>query len=445
MDLFKQIFSKATGHDVISKMLVNTSWLAGDRVLRLGLNLFIVAWIARYLGREQYGLFNYAISFAMLVSSISSFGTNNIIVREIIKRPDEKNRILGTSFLIRQFGGVLSVVISVVAAYFTNPGDSFVQLLIFISSLSYLFGSFDVIDLYFQSQIQSKYGVIANNTAFLMASSVRIAMILLEAPLIAFAIAAVAEVFTAQVGMVIMFRRTGHSIFSWQWSPGIAKRLLADSWPLMLSLVSTVFYLRIGQVMLGKMSSYTSLGDYSAAVKISEVWYFVPLVIYSTIYPKIIEYKSLNEELYYTRLQEFFSLMAFISYAAIVPVFFFNEPIIRIIFGDQFINAGGILSVHIWAGLFVGMGIARNSWCNVENFTKGVFLSTLAGAVANVLLNIPLITWYGGLGAAYATMIARIIAGYASTLFMSRKVFIMQTKSLYLSGLFGMLKKDFLK
>ncbi|TFH41487.1 MAG: flippase [Chrysiogenales bacterium] len=443
--IVKKILLKLTGHDEVKKMITNVSWLAADRVLRMGLNLFIVGWMARYLGREQYGIYNYAMSFTVLAAAISSFGTNTIIVREILCRPEDKNRILGTSFMIRQFGGILTVIICVVAARFINSGDTLLQLLIFFASMTYLVGSFDVIDLYFQSQLKSKYAVIANNLAFLLLSSVRIALILSGAPLVAFVIAATAEVMVAQIGMVIVFKRTGHSILSWRWSYDIAKGLIKDSWPLMLSVISTMFYLRIGQVMLGKMYSYTELGDYSAAVKISEVWYFVPSVIYITIYPKIIEYRKIATEIYYARLQEFFSLMAFISYAAIVPVFFLNKLIITVIFGSQYVNAGAILSVHIWAGLFVAMGIARNSWCNVENYTKGVFYSTLAGAVANVLLNIPLITWYGGMGAAYATMIARVISGYASTFFISRKVFIMQTKSFYLSGLFGMLKKDFLK
>jgi len=432
------------GHGEIWKMLTNFSWLAADRVVRLGLNLLVVGWMARYLGREQYGLFNYAMSFTILIGSLAGFGTNNIVIREILRHPERKDEILGSSFAIRQFGGVLTVIICVISARFLNSGDTYMQLLIFISSISYLFGSFDVIDLYFQSQIESKYAVVANNISFLLLSSFRIGMIILKAPLTAFVIAATVEVMAAQMAMVIVFKKTGNSLLSWRWSYVVAKDILRDSWPLMLAVVSAVLYLKIGQVMLGMMANFTELGDYSAAVKISEVWYFVPLMISATIYPKIIEYKNISTEVYYKRMQEFFSLMTLISYVAIIPFFFFDRQIIAIIFGEQFINASLILRVHIWAGLLVAMTTARNSWCNVENFTKGVFYATFTGAIINIVLNFAMIRLYGGIGAALSTLIARIVSGYLFTFFISRRIFLMQTRSLYLKGIVTMIRKDFL-
>lgn len=443
--IIQRIIDKAFGHSEIRKLLHNFSWLTIDRVIRLGVNLIIVAWMARYLGREQYGILNYAMSFTVLVGSFASFGMNNIVIREVLRTPERTGEILGSAFAIRQVGGIMTVVLSVIAAALINSDDALTRMLIFYSSLTYLFCSLDVIDLYFQSQIKSKYAVIAYNIAFLLLSGVRVAMILLEIPLAGFVIAATAEVAVAQAGMVIVYRLTGHSVFSWKWNLGIARELLRDSWPLMLSIMSTVFYLRIGQVMLGKMVDYQELGDYSAAVKISELWYFIPALMTMTIYPKIIEYKKISSEKYAQRLQEFFSLISLITYSAILPVFFLDKWIITLIFGEAYVNAGAILSVHIWAGLFVGMGVARDSWCNVENLSRGVFYSTLAGAVINILLNIPLIQHFGGIGSAFATMIARIVSGYLSTFFISKDIFIMQTKSLYLSGLFSMFKKEFLK
>lgn len=437
----KSIIAKVIGFGEMKKLIANFSWLTLDRIVRLGINLFIVGWIARYLGRAEYGLMNYAMSLTMLISALASFGTNNIIVRELVSHPEKRDEILGSAFIIRQIGGFLVVVVSAITVLILNSGDSLTQLLVVISSITYVFASLDTVDLYFQARIQSKYAVIANNVVFILLSAVRVFLLLMKAPLIAFVIASTVEVIAAQFGLVIMYHVTGHSIFKWRFNLTIARAMIRDSWPLMLSMVSAFLYLRIGQVMLGKMAMYTELGDYSAAVKISEVWYFVPLVLSSTIYPKLIECKKINEQLYYMRLQEFFSIMALISYAAVFPTFFLKRQIVSIIFGDQYINAGAILSVHIWAGLFVALGYGRNAWCNIENFTRGTFYATLSGAVINVMLNIPLITMYGGMGAAVATMIARIAMGIAATVFMSKKIFMMQMRALYLSGLYRLAKQ----
>jgi polysaccharide transporter, PST family len=435
------VIKKIVGFGEMKHVLANFSWLALDRVVRLGINLFIVGWIARYLGRAEYGLMNYAMSLTMLIGALGSFGTSNIIVRELVNHPEKKDEILGSAFVLRQVGGFLVVAVSLITIMVINRGDALVQLLVVISSITYVFGSLDTIDLYFQSRLQSKYAVVANNTVFILLSGARILLLLLKAPLTAFVIAATAEVFVAQIGLVIMYHATGNSIFKWKWKFTVARNMLKDSWPLMLSVISTLLYMRIGQVMLGQMASYSALGDYSAAVKISEVWYFVPIVISTTIYPKLIECKKISEELYYRRMQEFFSLMMLISYAAVIPTFFFGQYIIHIIFGEQYVKAAAILSMHIWAGLFVALSNGRSNWCNIENFTRGTFYATLTGAIINIILNIPLIKMFGGMGAATATMIARIVSGYFATIFMSKRIFIMQTKSFFLSGLYDLVKQ----
>ncbi|MBN2161258.1 MAG: flippase [Spirochaetes bacterium] len=444
-DIIKRLYNRITGHDEIRRLFSNFSWLAFDRMFRLGVNLFIVGWIARYLGRDQYGNMDYAMSIAGIVGVIGSFGTNNIIVRDLVKFSDKRNEILGSSFLIRQIGGILVVLISFITVWILNPDDTRTQWMAVISSVTFLAGSLDVIDLDFQSQIKSKYSVIANDISFIIFTIVRISMILLKFPMMAFVIAGTSEVILAQVFMIISYYKTGHKILTWKWDSAIARGLLRDSWPLMLSLMSGALFLRIGQVMLGKMVNYSKLGEYAAAVKISEVWYFVPIVISSTVYPKLVEYKKQNEEMYRRRLQDVFTIITIISYGAVIPTFFFNKQFIWIIFGEQYTGAGIILSIHIWAGLFVATSIIRNCWCNVENFTRGIFYSTLAGAVINIILNVPFISLWGGVGAALATLVARIITGYISTIFMSRDVFIMQTKSFFLKGFWHMVREDFLK
>ena len=445
LKLIKKAVRNITAPGELRRLLVNTSWLAYDRVIRLAINLFVVGWMARYLGPRLYGLFDYATSITMLVGVLAAFGTNSIVIRDLVKNRERSGEILGSAFLIRQFGGIMTVVISTVVVFILNPEEPMTQLLVVVISITFVFASIDVVDLYFQSHIKSKYSVIANNTAFMLLSIIRILLIVYKAPLMAFAIAATVEVAVAQVGMLIIYRKvTGHFIFRWKWNFGIAKQMLRDSWPLMLAGASNYFMLKVSQIMLGNMASYTEVGEYAAAVKISEVWYFVPTVIYSSMYPKLVEFKAASEEKYYKRLMDYFTIMALISYLAVIPTFFLNEWIINIIFGSQYIKASFILGIHIWAGIFVSMYQARNTWCNIENFTKSIFYSTIAGAILNIILNVPLIRYYGGVGAAVSVMIARIFTGFLSTIFMSRRVFFMQVKSLYLYGIWKIIKNDIL-
>ena len=45
------------------KYFANTSWLLGERILRVPVSLLVGIYVARYSGPERFGLLNYALSF----------------------------------------------------------------------------------------------------------------------------------------------------------------------------------------------------------------------------------------------------------------------------------------------------------------------------------------------------------------------------------------------
>ena len=86
------------------KYFTNTSWLLGERILRMTISLFVGIYVARYLGPERYGLLSYALSFVWLFSSLASFGLDDILVRELVKLPDQRQNLIGTVFCLKLFG-----------------------------------------------------------------------------------------------------------------------------------------------------------------------------------------------------------------------------------------------------------------------------------------------------------------------------------------------------
>ena len=47
-------------------------------------------------------------------------------------------------------------------------------------------------------------------------------------------------------------------------------------------------YMKIDQVMIKQMLGADQVGLYAAAVRLSEVWYFIPIVITASVFPAII-------------------------------------------------------------------------------------------------------------------------------------------------------------
>jgi polysaccharide transporter, PST family len=200
----------------------------------------------------------------------------------------------------------------------------------------------------------------------------------------------------------------------------------------MFSGIAVTIYMKIDQVMLGQMASDHDVGIYAAAVRISELWYFIPLAIVSSVFPSIIRARELDQQLYTRKMLRLFSLMSAIALTIAVPLTFLASPLVTFAFGEPYAAAGPVLSVHIWASLFVFLGLASSTWYIAEGLIRLSFYRTTLGATVNVLLNLVLIPRYQSMGAAIATVVAYGLAGVVANAFSSktRALFVLQVKSL---------------
>ena len=89
------------------KYFTNTSWLLGERILRMAISLFVGIYVARYLGPERFGLLSYALSFVSLFSALASLGLDDILVRELVNQPEKRQNLLGTVFWLKVCGTVV--------------------------------------------------------------------------------------------------------------------------------------------------------------------------------------------------------------------------------------------------------------------------------------------------------------------------------------------------
>jgi PST family polysaccharide transporter len=427
------IRARLEGRGSLQNILKNTGWLVGDKVIRMGIGLVVSVWVARYLGPQQFGILNYALSFVSLFMILSYLGLDGIVVRELVQHPSDKREILGTAFLLRFACGLLAFCLAIGTIRLLRPDDALMLRVVAITAVLTLTQAFDVIDMWFQSQVASKYTVLARNTAFLLITGVRVALILTHAPFMAFVWAAMAEYALGAVALVIVYQGREQLLPAWRASRERAGRLLRDSWPLLLASFSMVVYQKIDQVMLGEMLGNDVVGIYAAAAKISEIWYFIPMTIVSSIFPSVLKARAENQGLYYRRLQRLFSLMTAMALALAVPMTFAARYLMPLVYGQEFNAAAPILAIHIWAGVFVFMGVAQSSWDLAENLTRLFLLRSTCGAIINIALNLLLIPLYAGLGAAIATVISYACAYYFMNALSSRTrpIFICQSKSFF--------------
>jgi PST family polysaccharide transporter len=394
----------------LRRIIKNIGWLFFLRVIRFLFSIFITAWVARYLGSEMFGIYRYGIAFVGLLSPLAILGLEGIIVRDIVREPESKDEILGTAFLLRLVSGAIGFVLVLILIYYIRREDFLVRTVTGIVALTLIFQTFRNVDLWFQSQIQSKYTVITTSVALTLASLLKIVAIKTRSPVTVFAIITVLEVVFLAAGLVVAYRSQGLRIRRWRFSIIRAKRLIAQSWTLILSGTLAVIYFKIDQVMIGEMVGETEVGIYSIAAGLSELWYFIPIAITTSVFPTLIASRERGIEIYKMRQQQLYDLLAWLALAVAVIFTFSARPVILLLFGRQYEGGIPILSVHIWAGLFVFLNIALGRWLLNENELKFLLISNALGATINILLNLWFIPLYGGMGAAVATIFSYAFA-----------------------------------
>jgi len=419
-------------HKNFMKYFKNTSWLFVEKILRMIVALFIGVWVARYLGPEQFGLLSYAQSFVALFAVVASLGLDSLVVRELVKDESRAETLLGTSFFLKIFGAFTMLVFLAIALQFTS-NDFYTKYLIVIIASASVFQSFNVVDFYFQSKVMGKYIVYANVISLLSSNVVKITLIISNSSLEAFVwVVLFDSIVLAMSYLYYFFKKSDFKFQKLIFSKSTAILLLKDSWPLILSGIVISVYMKIDQVMIKQLLGDEAVGQYSAAVRISEAWYFIPVVISSSLFPAIINAKKHSEELYYKRIQRLYNLMFWIAIAVAVPVTFLSDVIINLLYGGQYNQAGGVLLIHIWSGIFVFLGVSSDKWLLTENLTKISMLNTAIGAIINVVLNLILIKKIGIIGAAWASLASYSFSAYFLLFFWKKtqKNFFLITKSL---------------
>jgi O-antigen/teichoic acid export membrane protein len=409
--------AKLENRHELQRAIDNTGWLFADKVIRMGLGLLVGIWIARYLGPTQFGLLNFAGSFATLFSAIALLGLESIIVRELVRNPVGQDELLGTTFFLRLLSGGISFAAALLTIVIIRPEQPTTYLLVALAGTMLIFQATDVIDLWFQSEVKSRYVVMAKNGAFVCSAILKVVLILAKASLIAFAVVNALELVLGAVGLVIVYRLNGQLISRWRVRLATVRRLLAESLPLVLSGIVFMVYLRVDQVMLGQMVGDREVGIYAAAVRVAEIWYFIPTAVVSSVFPNIIKARESDEEEFYRRLQRLYNLMAFMGYAVAVPMTICSGFIINLLFGEAYSAAGPMLAVLVWAGLFANLTVARNAYLLAMNWSRVLFFVVSLGALVNVALNLVLIPRFGGMGAVIASCVSYWVAAHGSCYF----------------------------
>jgi O-antigen/teichoic acid export membrane protein len=418
---------------ILIPLLKNTSWLMLEKFFRAVLALIVGAWVARYLGPADFGKLAFVLAFTAFVQCISYLALDGIVVRDIVESKIPSGGLIGTTIALRLLVGLVCWITSVLAVAIIYGFDNQLVVITALVTSTIVFQCADTIDLWFQSQTQSFRTVFAKLVAHLVANGVKVWLILSKATLVTFASVYALDTVLTSIGLVLAYQKF-KSPSPITVSVDLARSLLAECWPYVLSAIAVATYMRIDQFLINYYLGVSKLGIYSVALPFSQVWYVIPMTIGVSLAPFITRKKIEGQQQYYRSLVLVFRLYALISLVISVLVSSCSYIIIKIVYGHQYYEAASVLAIHVFTNFFVFQNLAQGLWSINEKRGLLNTYQALVGAISACVSGFILIPYFGLVGAAISANVAFAMSGVFSNLLFAPEIFQMQ---------FGFMPKKF--
>ena len=403
-------FSAAT-----NKALKSSHWLMLEKLVTMPVALLVNVILARALGVEDLGTYSYLMSLVFLVSPLTAMGLSSLVTRELVNFPDNQQRIMGASWLGRIVGAMVGGLLLIGYAWIVE--STLLQNWIFWLALAQLFSSLTLLDFWFQSRVEAKYSALARLSNLLVFAALKLIFAWQGATLSVFVMLYALEVAFAGLLFLVFYYYRGGRVKTWKLDITEARRLLKQSYWLILSGFAAVIYLKVDMVMLKQLSGASEVGIYAVASRLSEVWYFIPTALVASFFPMLLTAKKTSTANYQAKLQKLNDGLFLLAACVVIVVWLTGDWVINMLYGAEFAPAAQVLTIHIWAGVFIFMRALLSKWLIAEHLLKYSLVTQGLGALVNVGVNWVLIPQYGAIGAAWATLFSYAFASYIALWF----------------------------
>ena len=398
------------------KFINNLNWIIIGKLIQMLLGFIVGIYSTRYLGPLNYGIINYTASYISFFSVLVNLGIDNYIMKELIDYKDKQGEVLGSGIVLRILSSLLAIIGLYGILMITDKNDPVIQTVGFLQSLNLLFGSVNLISYWYQMQLKSKTTSIITTIGYAIMTVYKIYILILQKDIRYFAFTGTFETLLTTILLLALYRKDNGPKL--EFSKAMAKDLLKNSYHFILSGLMVVIFNQTDKIMLKQMLDETATGFYSLASNLCNYWTFVLAAIITSANPIILESKKGNEDHYYKRIRQLYAAVIWISVFVSLIITVGAPHIIKLLYGEKYIQSVAPLRILTWSVLFSYLGVARGAWLVSEGLQRYVKYLTTIGAIANVVMNWLLIPQYGAFGAALATLLTQIIVNFIVPLFL---------------------------
>ena len=323
-------FKEKWRHVGFQKYFANTGWMFLGKIFSLTLSFFLFSYIARYLGPDNLGKLSYAQSFVSLFAVFASLGIDHVFYRDLVRYKEKTSELLGSAVALKLLLGAITTVVTIIFAIISQD-EHLMIFIIGILALANIFQPLTLPSFYFDTVQRSSLNSIGMIVSTTILSTLKLLVIVFDRGIIWFATIFVVESIINGIYYVTLYSYYYEGVRKWRINLPLIKSILRESFPLFLASISAVIYARIDQIMLMHYIDSAAVGLYAVAVKIAEIWVFIPGLIIFSLFPAIINAKISNEDIYEKRFGKLLAGMMAISGIFALGITIFAPLLIQIL------------------------------------------------------------------------------------------------------------------
>lgn len=377
---------------------------------------FIGAWVARYLGPENYGTLAYALALVALLGFLGSWGVESLVVRDLVLDNLDQRRIISTYFFIRMGGALMVPLLAIGYLAFTHADDRLLMVIVTICSGAVIFGAFDVADCWLQARQKAWATSSIRLVGFLIGALAKFLLIIIGASVEWFAVAVSVE---AGVMAALYFRllwRHDLAPSAAYWSFVEFKRIFVDGKVMALSAFMVAIYSKIDVLVIGALFSREILAPYAIAASMCAAWNMVGMSLIQAWAPRISLAMTISQEHYTAALRKMLLMMLGVSVAGSALLSVFSSYIFHLLLGRDYAPGVPIFNLLVWSSVFVFLGIATSQIIVNEKIYWVSLLRTSVGVIFSLVAITPVAVNFGVIGVA-GLFVASSAAATLSILF----------------------------
>ncbi|MGD1003094.1 MAG: flippase [Minisyncoccia bacterium] len=400
------LFKNTTAKQTVAK---NTVWSSisqfGARIIKA----VIVIYAARALGTAGYGVFSYAITLAGFFGIFVDPGINSVLIRDGAKAtPEERQSLFSTTLIMKAIILAFSVVVVIFIAplFSTLPGA---KILLPLVALIIVFDSTrEFLASLFRAEEKMQWDAMSFLLENLAITVFGFILLWVSATPLSFTYAYVAGTSVGAITAIWLLRGRFKNIFA----GASARRMMAiikTAWPFAVTGALGILLTNTDILIISWMRTASEVGIYSAAIRIIQVLYLVPLVIQTSTMPFLSRLAKRDNKRFRAVLERTLALIFLVSIPLSLGGIILGTQIMQLVFGVGYIAGGLGLSVLMlnlsfdYAGSVVATGIFA------YDHQKNLIISSAIAGVSNVLFDLLFIPHWGITGSAFATLIAQIL------------------------------------